>query len=1755
MKTLNFGKSGASSGGLDLTKGAADDGSPTDHTHPNKALIDRLGEDPAGTLTLDGIGVDTVIPMRAVYDALDSTDATISLSANMGRVLDEKIAVNAGDINDNSAAITINAGNISDNTTDIGNNAAAITTNAGNISDNSDRLDVLEPLSHSHANKTILDGVLTNRIMTWQGEWQNRAYLLDNLVRDGGWTMVANKDTADRAAPQPSGDPIADLPEEPGFTQKSNSGEVVSTHDYTLLEGGWLQVLEVRVPEVGANVRNSLIMSNITDPANPVHERVNLENLRANEWNKIKVVNKAFASGTKIKLQLESQNIGAVSTVTGGWGFTGTDNSNPPATSSWNINTQDTTLRIDKIDADLTDRSTELNGIIAGSDVQFVDTLNTNLSVTYRVHTVADMGSFVQYDVTRVTQGVSGIPPAGATTTMNAEIPVAELTKYYEKPLNWSANPVTWATVVGELTLDGVVQNLPDSAFGIRLTFQAAYISPDWDVVSVSDTVGSGGGTVAGDMYKADYDTDDNGRVDDSDLVNGLTVETAVPPGALFTDTIYDDSALDGRVTQNEQDIDALEAIHANPQNYESQPTGLIDGGELNIVIGTNVEVIAGIGIIVDSYTTPDATPLVTDLSWATQDIAIINIAPVAGDLVFILINPTGTLIQVETVPTPQVVRDNIYLGYLIYDGSTWGEVSAPIVVNNSATSLAEYIKTVAGPTFKMTGGEVLESGLFNMDKTAGTVWEMNRNWHVNKKDPHRESFAAQPAFTFRYTNRDFSVVSAPTNTIDPTLWDNAGVIEAITGSAQNTAIQRLYIDQRDNLWVMYGQQIHDNFREAVARIGVDQSGVEIPSLLGNAVFLGYIISERSRVEWEVEKAKFVSVQVAIGGGASTPVQNFIDLNDTPAAYVGQAGRVTKVAPDELSLIFADDAAEVKAKILAGIDDKANTTFTYDGATNTATVTPTGTDFEVYTFGNRFIFNSPQSVVLDPAIKHNMVVFDSNGVLAGIDEDLLNQDEAQLKGVAIIGRVTHDTVSQTLLIAMDLRYPYDMNPSTRESFIHIDGVQFRAGFQLQNLVVDGDGSTDNQLQVGVEPGQLFLANSTYASQLVPQPLAFPAQIAIVYRYNDVSKVKTADTFPIIQPGSVGADYDGVRLAHNTRDEATDIGDLVETRNGYFVNYHYFIMMGTDSTVVIVPGIKDYVTKNDAAQNASTEIDTIMTDLASFKYYSPIGTVIYEANDSFTNVAKARIVSINVDEDYIDFRNAKQLFGTDVSSNAGGSFHQDAFNVYNDNGNKVTFNADTINDGEGQGNSVEIKAYGNMDLMLVPEYNLTRNASTALTDGQEVSMNINGDIQGYPATGGASNTDFTERSVIHHNMVFVSGATGIVAYTDATANALFLKPGVAQANGSVIWGTELLITTNGDVSRIRSCQIDATYVNFTWFAGTGMQSVIVNTNGTTVSLGGIVTPRDADNVSFGDVAYDSAQNKIVWAWRETDNYVYNNYGKVSGNSMDVDDYAAQSGQDPGGTTLDLEITSEGNNIICSYHKSDNVLQLMEMNWYKPTFSTGRYDDNTNVLTVVSGISQLCGVAVYGGTIRCQTKISGLFNTYYASYSSGGTINPANQAGGSLSGEAAKTMESDSGLAYNVIYSTGERIEVWELSLGDMATGWEKIFTGAAAIPSTAAVEEVYAVIFGATFAVLLKGDTVIRDTIDFIDSNATRTDNYIGNAMGAANPGDQVTVLMGLPIINHPIIHAPGAVFHNGPYKYQAISKHQVVMIVEETIFP
>lgn len=65
----------------------------------------------------------------------------------------------------------------------------------------------------------------------------------------------------------------------------------------------------------------------------------------------------------------------------------------------------------------------------------------------------------------------------------------------------------------------------------------------------------------SGDMLKADYDKDADGIVDNAAMVNNHNVYKDVPADAQFTDTIYDDSYVRGRVVANSHNIELLMSV------------------------------------------------------------------------------------------------------------------------------------------------------------------------------------------------------------------------------------------------------------------------------------------------------------------------------------------------------------------------------------------------------------------------------------------------------------------------------------------------------------------------------------------------------------------------------------------------------------------------------------------------------------------------------------------------------------------------------------------------------------------------------------------------------------------------------------------------------------------------------------------------------------------------------------------------------------------------------------------------------------------------------------------------------------------------------------------------------------------------------------------------------------------------------------------------------------------------------------------
>ena len=442
----------------------------------------------------------------------------------------------------------------------------------------------------------------------------------------------------------------------------------------------------------------------------------------------------------------------------------------------------------------------------------------------------------------------------------------------------------------GELNIAPVTDNPEQTHFG-AVTISDESAALEWQCIRDDDGTGS--------------PDDDWGPV--ADRLADARIVTVGPTTTLYIDSgqIGDTGQISCLATSATSDPSVKITTRTNVQWLDVIPKPTQPGAD-------GIEVLPGVGLIVDSYSVPDTPPTRAAVSWNQINTEITAAPAVAGSIVYLTManvggsgpypdTELGELRQYATPPTQATRRDEIPLGLIIYDGEKWGEVSSPTVINNTAQTLEDYLNAVAGPTFIIDGGTVREGAGYTLDQDAGTIWEMNRNWHISKKEPHREPLPATTGIQWRYVNRDFSDVSALTSTVDPGQYDDGGTVSPIPGTNNRATIQQLYQDPRDNYWLLWGQAHFDNFIEAAASL---VPLTEVPPLLQQSVLLGFVIAEKGQADWDADEARFLQPQGSGGvGGGGVPITRYTELVDTPTDYIGAARTVQTVNDAETDVI------------------------------------------------------------------------------------------------------------------------------------------------------------------------------------------------------------------------------------------------------------------------------------------------------------------------------------------------------------------------------------------------------------------------------------------------------------------------------------------------------------------------------------------------------------------------------------------------------------------------------------------------------------------------------------------------------------------------------------------------------------------------------------------------------------------------------------------------------------------------------------
>ena len=297
---------------------------------------------------------------------------------------------------------------------------------------------------------------------------------MQDTVLDSDWTMVANKITTQRAAPQRDFDEQYDLPELITWDTPTptHNGAVESGRVWLTNQPITLVAFQVWVPELNNDTNYVFRWYSYPEgqPELLEFKEVSEPLLLENQWTTLAVTQTLLRAGMNFGITVNALNSGST-TAPGGtpadWNRQADSNNTDPTTGGWNRSNNGTTLRIHENTADAA--LINFVGSIAGTSFQIVDTTDANRSVTYTATTGETYaGNVYSWSVVQDSVGSGGEPAVGARCIITVTVPVPSPTKFVKLT---GGNPtVSWGTARGVLQFDGVDQPTPDAdAFGVRV--------------------------------------------------------------------------------------------------------------------------------------------------------------------------------------------------------------------------------------------------------------------------------------------------------------------------------------------------------------------------------------------------------------------------------------------------------------------------------------------------------------------------------------------------------------------------------------------------------------------------------------------------------------------------------------------------------------------------------------------------------------------------------------------------------------------------------------------------------------------------------------------------------------------------------------------------------------------------------------------------------------------------------------------------------------------------------------------------------------------------------------------------------------------------------------------------------------------------------------------------------------------------------------------------------------------------------------
>lgn len=345
---------------------------------------------------------------------------------------------------------------------------------------------------------TPTDWGLTSTPVVWRNLWAAGTYEKNEMVRDGDWTMIANLQTTDRAAPQTEGEPAFSLPDAPSWATASETTLRITGARFTVTDEILLiEAIRIWTENIDADTDYFFQLVDVTDSAN---EKVLADGAIDNSvqgWVEVDIGSLLVGNGQTLDLRSFQLKQTPASEFTHSWDAVIPDDVGvDPGTGNWSRDSFFSVIRISDNDSGVTDRSADLATLGVGDMLEINETGSTRRVEHYTINSATDQGTYFEFgvDLDYVDQSIRdgrGCDIHGINIGAPSNVDIPSLANHWLNVADVDGFDVTDVTTIAA--------NLDDNAYGVDMKFAEFVASPDWDLVAYSGSLQlSGGGTGGG---------------------------------------------------------------------------------------------------------------------------------------------------------------------------------------------------------------------------------------------------------------------------------------------------------------------------------------------------------------------------------------------------------------------------------------------------------------------------------------------------------------------------------------------------------------------------------------------------------------------------------------------------------------------------------------------------------------------------------------------------------------------------------------------------------------------------------------------------------------------------------------------------------------------------------------------------------------------------------------------------------------------------------------------------------------------------------------------------------------------------------------------------------------------------------------------------------------------------------------------------------------------------------------------------------